>query len=74
VALWGVSMGGWLAGLTVCCDARLSAVVLTVPTVRSNPSYADRILKRGVREAWRTCVRRKKTWTRRDLIRPPRNQ
>ena len=54
VALWGVSMGGSLAGLTVCRDARLSAVVMTVPTVRSNPSYADRILKRSVREAWRT--------------------
>lgn len=54
VALWGVSMGAGLAGKTVCCDARLSAVVMTVPTVRSNPSYADRILIRSVREAWRT--------------------
>jgi alpha-beta hydrolase superfamily lysophospholipase len=44
VALWGVSMGGWLAGLTVCRDARLSAVVMTVPTVRRNPTYA--LLKR----------------------------
>jgi dienelactone hydrolase len=53
VALWGVSMGGWLAGLTVCRDARLSAVVMTVPTVRSNPSTTELIIRRQVREAWR---------------------
>jgi len=52
VALWGLSMGGWLAGMTVCRDARLTAVVMTLPTVRSNPSYADRIIWRRVREAW----------------------
>jgi hypothetical protein len=38
--------------LTVCRDARLTAVVMTLPTVRSNPSYADRIIWRRVREAW----------------------
>ena len=61
VALWGVSMGGWLAGLTVCRDARLAAVVMTVPTVRSNPSTTELITRRHVREAWRAlCVAEEK--------------
>jgi pimeloyl-ACP methyl ester carboxylesterase len=53
VALWGVSMGGWHAGLTVCRDARLTAIVMTVPAVRGNPSISERIIWRSVREAWR---------------------
>ena len=36
VALWGVSYGGWLAGLTACHDSRLAAVVLTMPSVCMN--------------------------------------
>jgi dienelactone hydrolase len=52
VALWGVSMGGWHAGLTVCHDARLAAVVMTLPAVHSNPDLAERIIWRSVREAW----------------------
>ena len=32
-------MGGWVAGMVVCRDSRLAAVVMTIPTVRSNPSY-----------------------------------
>ena len=53
VALWGLSMGGWLAGMTVCREARLAAVVMTLPTVRSNPSYADRIIWRfGKGDVW----------------------
>ena len=31
VALWGNSLGGWSAGLAALRDARLAAVVLTVP-------------------------------------------
>ena len=46
-------MGGWHAGLTVCHDARLAAVVMALPTVRSNPKFAERIIWRSVREAWR---------------------
>jgi len=52
VALWGVSMGAWLTGMTVCRDARFAAAVMTLPPVRSNPSYADRIILRSVRKAW----------------------
>ena len=52
VALWGVSMGAWLTGMTVCHDARFAAAVMTLPPVHSNPAYADRIIWRSVREAW----------------------
>ncbi len=34
VGLWGVSLGAWLAGLTVCHDPRIRAAVLTVPVAR----------------------------------------
>jgi dienelactone hydrolase len=54
VALWGVSMGGWHAGLTLCHDTLLAAAVLTLPAVHSNPEYADRIIWPRVREAWRS--------------------
>jgi pimeloyl-ACP methyl ester carboxylesterase len=34
VALFGISLGGWLAGLTATRDSRLKAIVLAVPGVR----------------------------------------
>jgi dienelactone hydrolase len=34
VGLLGFSQGGWLAGLTVCSDARIACAVLTLPRVR----------------------------------------
>ena len=36
VALFGISLGGWLAGLAATRDSRLKAVVLAVPGVRRN--------------------------------------
>jgi pimeloyl-ACP methyl ester carboxylesterase len=51
VALWGYSFGGWLAGLTVCRDARLAAVVLTAPRVRIKCSFAELLLRPSIREA-----------------------
>jgi hypothetical protein len=53
VALWGGSYGGWLAGLTVCHDARFAAVVMAVPGVRSNRSRADLVLWPKIRQALR---------------------
>jgi dienelactone hydrolase len=41
VALWGVSMGGWFAGLTVCHDAGLAAVVMALLTVRMAEEKLD---------------------------------
>jgi pimeloyl-ACP methyl ester carboxylesterase len=52
VALWGVSLGGWLAGLCACHEARLAAAVMIVPIVRSNAAIADQIIPRSRREAW----------------------
>jgi pimeloyl-ACP methyl ester carboxylesterase len=37
VALWGYSMGAWYAGMAVCHDARLAAVVLGATCARMNP-------------------------------------
>ena len=34
VGLWGVSLGGLMAGLTICHDSRINAAVLTVPVAR----------------------------------------
>jgi dienelactone hydrolase len=53
VALWGISMGGWLTGLTVCREPRVTAAVMTVPTVQSNAGIAERIAHPSRREAWR---------------------
>src|SRR5262249_17424355 len=49
VALWGISLGATLAGLTACCDARIASVVLTVPSVRM--SCSTPVVWQRVREA-----------------------
>jgi pimeloyl-ACP methyl ester carboxylesterase len=53
VALWGSSYGGWLAGLTVCYDARVNAAVMAVPGVGSGRARAELTLRPRVREALR---------------------
>lgn len=50
VGLWGVSAGAALAGLTACCDARLSGVVMAAPGVRMNLSFGERVIWPRVRE------------------------
>jgi dienelactone hydrolase len=47
VALFGISLGGWLAGLTATRDPRLKAIVLAVPGVRR-----DYRATRGERVLW----------------------
>lgn len=49
VALWGVSLGAQIAGLTACRDARIASVILIVPSVRMKRSAP--VLWRQVREA-----------------------
>jgi dienelactone hydrolase len=34
IGLWGVSLGAWLAGLTLCHDSRIGCAVLTAPIPR----------------------------------------
>ena len=50
VALWGISYGAWLAGLTVCREARLAAAVLTIPGVRANPAFGELVVWRRIRK------------------------
>ena len=58
IALWGTSMGGRLAGLTVCQDNRLTAAVLVTPGVCSNRLLAEHIIWPHARET----VRRLRKW------------
>ena len=53
VALSGISLGGWFAGLAATRDARLNAIVMAVPAVRTNYRVArgERILWPPVRKA-----------------------
>jgi hypothetical protein len=53
VALWGNSLGGWSAGLAAWRDARLAAVVLTVPGVRMDYKFSrgENVIWNRVREA-----------------------
>lgn len=53
VALFGISLGGWLSGLAATRDTRLTAVVLAVPGVRPNyrATRAERILWPSIRKA-----------------------
>jgi pimeloyl-ACP methyl ester carboxylesterase len=51
VALWGVSLGSWLSGLTVCRDARFAAAVLTVPVVRMERVIEELAFCQCIRDA-----------------------
>jgi len=51
VALWGLSRGGWLAGMTICHDARLAAAVLAASGVRLTLTYAEQIAWPRLRKA-----------------------
>jgi pimeloyl-ACP methyl ester carboxylesterase len=51
VGLLGVSFGGWAAGLTACSDARIAAVVLTMPAVAFRMFSSPPVVWRRVRES-----------------------
>jgi alpha/beta superfamily hydrolase len=60
VGLLSFSFGGWVAGLTACGDARIAAVVLTMPAVAFRMFSSPPIVWRRVREALqalRACVK-----------------
>lgn len=52
LALWGCSMGGWLAGLAARYDSRLTSLVMMVPAVRMELAAGERIIWRQLREGW----------------------
>ena len=70
IALFGFSLGGWLAGLAATRDGRLRAVILVVPGVRRDyrSTRGERILWTPVRKA----LERQKT-AREALDKTPRN-
>ena len=53
IALFGISLGGWLAGLTATRDSRLKAIVLAVPGVRRDyrATRSERVLWTPMRKA-----------------------
>jgi pimeloyl-ACP methyl ester carboxylesterase len=53
IALFGISLGGWLAGLTATRDSRLKAIVLAVPGVRRDyrATRGERVLWTPMRKA-----------------------
>ncbi len=53
VALFGISLGGWLAGLAATRDSRLKAIVLAVPGVRRDyrATRGERVLWTPMRKA-----------------------
>ena len=53
VALFGISLGGWLAGLTATSDSRLAAIVLAVTGVRRDyrATRGERVLWTPMRKA-----------------------
>jgi dienelactone hydrolase len=51
VGLLGISLGGWLAGLTLCHDARLACAVLTVPVARMDRLVEEAGFCRNIRRA-----------------------
>jgi pimeloyl-ACP methyl ester carboxylesterase len=51
VSLLGLSLGGWLAGLTACHDARLSSAVLITPVSRMDRLIGEVAFCQPIREA-----------------------
>ncbi len=49
VALWGFSMGAGFAGMAVCRDARLAAVVMASPPVRCKPCVEQLAVRPRIR-------------------------
>jgi pimeloyl-ACP methyl ester carboxylesterase len=74
VALWGYSMGAGNAGLTVCHDARLAAVVMASPAVRFRP-FVERLavrprIRRRLQGAREICERMNQTAINLTMIQP----
>ncbi len=53
VSLWGISLGGWLAGLTVCHDEQFHSAVLVTPVARMDRMIAETAFVAPIRRALR---------------------
>ena len=49
IGLWGVSMGAWFAGLTVCHDPRINCAILTVPIPNLDSIIAEAAFCESIR-------------------------
>jgi len=54
VALWGYSLGAAFAGMTVCHDARLAAVVMAAPPARLRPCDYRLAVRPSIRRRWQS--------------------
>jgi len=52
VGLMGISLGGWLGGLTVCHDNRFACAVFLVPVARLDVLVEQAAFCRDIRQAW----------------------
>src|SRR6266487_6720557 len=55
VALWGYSLGAAFAGVTVCHDARLAAVVMASPPARYRPCVEQVTVRPSIRRRWQSA-------------------
>jgi hypothetical protein len=53
--LWGYSMGGWFAGLAVCCEARLDFAVLQCPVAQMDRVVQELSFCRPLKESLARC-------------------
>jgi pimeloyl-ACP methyl ester carboxylesterase len=54
VALWGYSLGAAFAGMTVCHDARLAAVVMAAPPARLRACDYKLAVRPNIRKTWQS--------------------
>ena len=53
VSIWGISLGGWLAGLTICNDEQFHSAVLVTPVARMDRMIAETAFVAPIRHALR---------------------
>lgn len=53
VSLWGISLGGWLAGLSICHDDQFHSAVLVTPVARMDRMIAETAFVAPIRDALR---------------------
>lgn len=53
VSLWGISLGGWLGGLTICHDDQFHSAVLVTPVARMDRMIAETAFVAPIRHALR---------------------
>jgi len=71
VGLWGISLGAWLAGLTICHDSRIRSAVLIVPVARLGQLIEEAAFCATIRSAlqgWQLDLRKLDLMSHRPVI------